>query len=93
MTGPISGPFETHPLRAAIEELGGSMKDWTVLSEDRDPFRLDTPANHRDAAWLRDAFEQRSLPRPIHIRRVHYRVFGHPKPNGEAVRAAPTGSG
>jgi hypothetical protein len=83
MTGPIGGPSETHPLRAAIEELGGSMKDWTVLSEDRDPFRLDTPANHRDAAWLRDAFALRSLPRPIHIRRVHYRVFGHPKPNGE----------
>ena len=84
MTGPISAPSESHPLRAALEELGGSMNDWTVLSEARDPFRLDTPANHRDAAWLRDAFEQRSLPRrPIHIRRVHYRLLDHPKPSGE----------
>ena len=40
------------------------MKDWTVLSEARDPFRLDTPANHLWGRWLRDAFEQRNLPPP-----------------------------
>jgi hypothetical protein len=70
-------------LRAEIEALGGSLKDWTVLSEARDPFRLDTPANHVLGRWLRDAFEQRQLPRPIHNRRAHYRLLGHPKPDGK----------
>lgn len=77
---------ETNGLRSAIEALGGSMKDWTVLSEARDPFRLDTPANHLWGRWLRDAFEQRNLPAAtggqIHNRRVHYRLLGHPKPDG-----------
>ena len=79
----MTDPTKTHPLRDAIKGLDGSMKDWTVLSEDRDPFRLDTPSNHRDAAWLREAFGGGRCPDPIHIRRVHYRVFGHPKPNGK----------
>jgi hypothetical protein len=37
---------------------------------------------------LRDAFEQRSLPRPIHNRKVNYRLLGHPKPNGEPYSGA-----
>ena len=54
---------ESRALRTAIEELDGPMKDWTVLSEASDPFRLDRPADHIMGRWLRDAFEQRNLPR------------------------------
>jgi hypothetical protein len=39
-------------LEDTIEIHGGKLKDWTVLAEDNDPFRRDTPANHRDAKWL-----------------------------------------
>jgi len=61
----VTDPTKTHPQRNAIKRLDGSMKDWTVLSEARDPFRLDTPSNHRDAAWLREVFERRPLPDSI----------------------------
>jgi hypothetical protein len=40
------------PLRGALEaviaEEGCSLKDLTVLAAKNDPFRLDTPAQHRD---------------------------------------------
>ena len=42
-------------LDTAIEESNGrklSMKDLTVLAPQNDPFRLDTPANHRNGEWL-----------------------------------------
>jgi hypothetical protein len=43
-------------LDTAIAEAGSkvSMKDLTVLAPQNDPFRLDTPANHRDSKWLAD---------------------------------------
>ena len=31
---------------------GNSLNDLTVLAAINDPYRLDTPANHRDAEWL-----------------------------------------
>jgi hypothetical protein len=44
------------PLRAALDaviaEQGCSLKDLTVLAPKNDPFRLDTPARHRDGRWL-----------------------------------------
>ena len=44
------------PLRAALEavisERGCSLKDLTVLATQNDPFRVDTPARHRDGEWL-----------------------------------------
>ncbi len=40
------------PLRLALDraitESAGCLKDYTVLSEQNDPFRVDKPANHRD---------------------------------------------
>ena len=44
------------PLRAALDkviaERGCSLKDLTVLAPQNDPFRVDTPARHRDGEWL-----------------------------------------
>ncbi|SRR6266545_858390 len=69
------------PLRQALEaamvEHGLSMKDLTVLSPQVDPFRLDTPANHRDGAWLAEAASTLGLldgGRQIHLRGLHYAV-------------------
>jgi hypothetical protein len=46
------------PLRQALEaaaaENGCSLKALTVLAAQNDPFRLDTPASHRDGEWLAD---------------------------------------
>ena len=44
------------PLRTILEEAaqttGGTMNDFTVLAQHLDPYRVDTPAGHRDAAWF-----------------------------------------
>jgi hypothetical protein len=72
-------------LEDTIEIHGGRLKDWTVLAEDNDPFRRDTPANHRDARWLLATQAEVKLPnaREIHLRGLHYALIGVPKPNGQ----------
>jgi hypothetical protein len=62
----------------AKKATGFSMADLTVLSKARDPYRLDTPANHRDAEWLGEAFEKvrPDNGKPIHLRALHYRLTG-----------------
>jgi hypothetical protein len=83
------------PLRAALDavisEQGCSMKDLTVLSAQNDPFRVDTPARHRDGEWL--AITARDLGlgnRKIHLRGLHYMVIGRAKPDGSEYRNADT---
>jgi hypothetical protein len=49
------------------------MADATVLATFNDPFRLDTPANHRLGAWLAVHFNRLVGPtRRIHLRGLHY---------------------
>lgn len=56
------------------------MKELTVLSEIRDPYRLDTPARHRDGRWFAQQVAQ-SLgggeddeEEQIHLRGLHYKI-------------------
>jgi hypothetical protein len=72
----------SHPLRAALEELGGPLTRWTVMKEESDPFRMDTPANHRDAQWLADRIAALRLTLPIHVRGLHYSLLGQARPDG-----------
>jgi hypothetical protein len=73
-------------LNTAISESNGrklSMKDLTVLSPQIDPFRLDTPANHKIGKWLADTAATRGLGhRKIHNRGLHYMILGQPKLDG-----------
>jgi hypothetical protein len=75
------------PLRRLLEKVaaedGVPLKDLTVLASQNDPFRVDTPARHRDGEWL--AITARDLglgSRKIHLRGLHYMVIGRPKPDG-----------
>lgn len=75
------------PLRAALDkamaEQGCPMKDLTVLAPANDPFRVDTPARHRDGEWLAITARELGLgSRQIHLRGLHYMVIGRPKPDG-----------
>src|SRR5687768_13325983 len=80
-------PADRSPLRQALDdaiaEADGyklSMDDLTVLSFQVDPFRLDTPANHKLAAWLADTVTRLGLgDRRIHNRGMHYMILGQPK--------------
>lgn len=75
------------PLRLALEEAaeetGRPLKDFTVLAPQNDPFRIDTPARHRDGEWLAITARELGLGnRKIHLRGLHYMVIGRPKPDG-----------
>jgi hypothetical protein len=83
----VSSHQQIGPLRQLLEDTaaveGLAIKDLTVLAKQRDPFRLDTPANHRDGAWLANTAKDLGLGnRLIHLRGLHYMVLGRPKPNG-----------
>jgi hypothetical protein len=75
------------PLRTALEKAaaaqGCSLGALTVLAQANDPFRQDTPAHHRDGAWLASTAQRLGLgDRRIHLRGLHYRCLGEPKPDG-----------
>jgi hypothetical protein len=70
-------------LAAGATETGRSMKALSVLSEARDPYRMDTPAKHRDGAWLAEQVERLQITGTIHLRGLHYQLIGSAvKPDG-----------
>jgi hypothetical protein len=85
---------ETGALRRVLEqariETRRSRKELTVLAAQNDPYRLDTPAGHRDGAWLAEQLDRAIGPyRHIHCRGLHYAIVAAGdvrKPNGEIYR-------
>jgi hypothetical protein len=77
---------ESTGLRAVLVEAIRAndlkLKDLTVLTTRHDPFRVDTPAGHRDGEWLAEQAEKLG-DRRIHLRGLHYVLIGESKPNGE----------
>jgi hypothetical protein len=70
-------------ITGTAEVNGLPLKDLTVLSSSRDPYRLDTPANHRDAKWLADCYNEVHQGGRIHLRGLHYKLVGRvTKPDG-----------
>jgi hypothetical protein len=69
----------TDPLRRQLEAAqalyGGTLADYTVLTDD--PYRFDTPANHVWGEWFGDLIGKRT----IHCRGSHYIAIGTTKPN------------
>jgi len=77
-------------LQTACEKQGCGLGNLTVLSAQVDPYRLDTPAGHRDGQWVLKQFK-RVLKKGarIHWRGLHYAivVLGNVrKPDGEIYR-------
>jgi hypothetical protein len=67
------------PLRTILEDtankMGCSLRALTVLSPQRDPYRLDTPTHHRDGQWFASQIERFLGPiATVHLRGLHYRV-------------------
>ena len=60
------------------------LNEFTVLSSGRDPFRLDTAANHELGKWMRDAAQQVHHGGVILSRGLHYKFVGRlTMPNGQ----------
>ncbi|MFY9976090.1 MAG: hypothetical protein WAK53_17685 [Chromatiaceae bacterium] len=73
-------------LLEAMQANGLNMSDLTVLAPQRDPYRLDTPANHIFGKWLADAYarvKHSIIAQRIHLRGLHYLFVGRVTlPNG-----------
>jgi hypothetical protein len=78
----INGHEPVGPLRAKLTSIGGPLKSLTVLAPQNDPFRCDTPAGHRDGAWLANTLDRLGIGGQRHLRGLHYILIGQPKPNG-----------
>jgi hypothetical protein len=77
-------------LEKACSEQKCRLGDLTVLDVKADPYRVDTPAHHRDAAWVAQQIERFFPPnKRVHIRGLHYAmvISGNVrKPGGEVYR-------
>ena len=77
-------------LEDARQERRCSKTDLTVLSPQADPYRLDTPAGHRDGRWAAEQLERAiGAHRRIHWRGLHYAIVAAGdirKPSGEIYR-------
>jgi hypothetical protein len=75
---------------SARAERRCSREALTVLSSNIDPYRLDTPAGHRDGAWVAEQLDRAIGPsRRIHWRGLHYAIVARGdviKPNGGTYR-------
>ncbi len=70
-------------LRNQAADVGLNLGDLTVLAPQNDPYRYDTPAGHRLAAWFAELFKAHVSPSiSIHLRGFHYVLLGVPKPDG-----------
>lgn len=74
-------------IEAAAEENELGLGTLTVMSNQTDPYRIDSPAKHRDAEWFARAWKESGAKHGIHLRGVHYAVVSaFPpilKPDGE----------
>jgi hypothetical protein len=59
-------------LKQACAEEGCRLGELTVLSNKRDPYRVDTPARRRDGQWLAVHADQHVGDRQLHLRGFHY---------------------
>ena len=89
MTVSVDGALR-RVLEDARREEGCGRNKLTVLSTHIDPYRLDTPAGHRDGAWLAEQLDRAvGGHRHIHWRGLHYAIVAAGdilKPNGEVYR-------
>ena len=81
-SGNCAGPLR-EILAEACEAGGFSMRELTIL--DRDPYRLDTPANNRDGQWFAAQIARFvTQDSTVHLRGLHYLIAS----SGDVVKPA-----
>jgi hypothetical protein len=80
----MNAPGGMMRLRQVIEQsaeaANASLGNLTVMSALIDLCRMDTPANHRDAAWLAESWLSIGAKRPIHLRGLRYALVSAAEP-------------
>jgi hypothetical protein len=67
-------------IESACEAKGCKLSALTVLSKGVDPYRLDTPAKHRDGAWLARQLAIGFGSKDTHWRGLHYSLVMRKRP-------------
>ena len=77
MTGNGQGGALRQILEQACGEAKCSANALTVLATQNDPFRVDTPARHRDGQWLLPMHAERLGlgEHKVHLRGLHYMLL------------------
>src|SRR5690349_14578708 len=71
-------------LDAASKASGLALRNLTVLAEQNDPYRWDTPAGHRLARWFKEQIERAVPHGDVHLRAFHYLLIGNAlRPDGK----------
>jgi hypothetical protein len=86
--GPTGGALR-QVIEDALDADGLTLADLTVLSPQRDPFRLDTRSGHINGEWFAEHLAEVSGGRPRHLRGIHYAFSmlpGLKRPNGRRYR-------
>jgi hypothetical protein len=70
----VAGPLRL-VIKASKQSTGFDMADLTVLANQNDPYRQDTPTGHRQGQWFAEQVA-RFVPGDgtIHLRGLHYRI-------------------
>ena len=82
-------PSSVSPIRCGRrwKTAAGRVGDWTVMSAQTDPFRMDTDGNHpyRDGQWFADAMNRLRIV-ALHNRGLHYAFLGQPQAGRHRLR-------
>lgn len=85
----VDRPRGYEDVKELAGDLGVYVDDLLVLARGNDPFYLGTPSERQNAEWFANLFERRGYRRRweqegrrVHNRRIHYAMFGEPKPDG-----------
>jgi hypothetical protein len=74
-SSPLRQVLQRSLSQAASADVPLSMTDLTVLGAQRDPYRLDTVAGHRNGTWFAEQIARFLRPtQTIHLRGLHYIV-------------------
>lgn len=74
-TGPLRQVLNSALEKSALNDIQASLSDYTVLSPQNDPYRLDLPDNHRNGAWFAEMVERFvENEGTVHLRGLHYRL-------------------
>jgi hypothetical protein len=73
--GPLRQILDSAINEAALNDISATLADFTVLSPQNDPYRLDLPDNHRNGEWFAEIVA-RLVPEgdSVHLRGLHYRL-------------------
>jgi hypothetical protein len=74
-SGPLRKVLETAISIDATNDVRTPLSEYTVLSPQNDPYRLDLPDNHQNGAWFKEVVE-RLVPegQSVHLLGLHYRL-------------------